>query len=107
MFCLFQIYLLCLEHEHIVSRSKITSVKVTFCEFFYNLFVLTTVDTPLRSVAQSCQFYDNVFEKDRKRLELRALWPPPSPEQACLFTPALLGIKLCEENNTCRHNLFR
>ena len=37
---LFQKYLLCWQHEYIVSRNKITCVKVTFCVFFYNWFLL-------------------------------------------------------------------
>ena len=49
---LFQKYLLCWEHECIVSRNKIDPVKVAFCVFFYNLFLLKISDTPLRSTAQ-------------------------------------------------------
>ena len=80
---LFQKYLLCLEHEYIVSRNNITSVIVTFC-VFYNLFIYliqnfwhSTSLHCLKETAQSCEFNDNVFETDRKRLELRALCFPP------------------------------
>ena len=72
---LFQKYLLSLEHENFVSPNKIDLVKVIFF-FFYNLFILKAFDTPLhclKETAQFCEFYDNVFEMDRKRLELRAL----------------------------------
>jgi hypothetical protein len=48
--------------------------------------------------AESCELSDNVFETERKRLEMRALCFPPWP--ACLFTPAPKGIKLSEEDST-------
>jgi hypothetical protein len=48
---LFQKYILCWDHEYIVSRNKITAVKVTFCVFSYNLLLLKVFDTPLHSIA--------------------------------------------------------
>ena len=47
---LFQKYLLSLEHEYIVSSNKIDPVEVTFCVFFYNLFLLKIFGTLLRSI---------------------------------------------------------
>ena len=47
---LFQKHLHSYEHEYIVSGNKITSIRVTFCVFFYNLFLLKVVDTPVRSI---------------------------------------------------------
>jgi hypothetical protein len=47
----FQKYLCCWEHEYVVSHNKITSVEVTFCMLFYNLFLLKSFDTPLCSSA--------------------------------------------------------
>jgi hypothetical protein len=67
------------EYECIVSRNRITSIKVTFCVLLYNLFVTnfwhSTSLRCLKETAQSWEFYD-VFEANRKRLELRALCFP-------------------------------
>ena len=43
----------------------------------------------LKETEQSCEFYDNVFETDRKRLELRA--PCFSPHQLAFSSPRCLG----------------
>ena len=60
---LFRKYLLCWEHEYIVSHNKIHPVKVTFCVLFYNLFLLNcqhcTSLHSFKETAQSCEFYDN------------------------------------------------
>jgi hypothetical protein len=48
---LFPKHILCQEHEYIVSRNKTASVKVTFCVFVYNLFLLKILYPPLRSSA--------------------------------------------------------
>jgi hypothetical protein len=91
---LFQKHLLCWKHEYIVSRNKIILVRVTFCVFFYNLFLLNNFchSTPLhcwKQTARSCQFSDNVFETDRKWLELRALCF--SPDQLAYSPPRCQG----------------
>jgi hypothetical protein len=57
---------------------KIDPVKVTFCVFFYNLFLLKIfwLSTSLhcsRETAQSCQFYDSVFETNDVTGEWRRL----------------------------------
>ena len=78
---LFQKYLPCWEQENIVSRNKSDPVKVKFCVFFYNLFLLKHFWPSnslhcLKETLNSCEFYDSVFETDRKRLEMRALCSP-------------------------------
>ena len=82
LLCLFQKHIRFRKHEKIFSRSKIAPVKVTFYVFFNNLFMLknflTLFFAPLvkRNCAQTCQFYDSVFETDRKWSKLRALCFP-------------------------------
>ena len=76
---LFQKHLLYWEHEYIFSRNKITYVKVTFCA---NNMLITNVGHYtslhcLKETAQTCEFYDNIFETDRRKLELRTLCFPP------------------------------
>jgi hypothetical protein len=75
---LFQKHLLCWEYKYIVHRNKINHVKVTFCVFSYNLFLLKVVDTSLLvTPSLTRQLYDNVFETVRKKLDQRTLYFPP------------------------------
>jgi hypothetical protein len=80
---------------------KLHFVRVLQFICFKNCWHSTALNC-FKKTAQSWEFYDNVFETDRKRLELRALcFTPPPPGPVCLFTPVLSRIKLSDEDNTC------
>jgi hypothetical protein len=51
-----------------------------------------------QETAQSCGLGNNIFETKRKRLELRALFQPPT-RPARLFANALKEIKLSDEDS--------
>jgi hypothetical protein len=69
-------YMICWEHEEIVSRSRVASVKVTFDVFFYHLFLFTNFDTPLRLLFKRNRMILRVLRQFLKRLQLRALSCP-------------------------------
>ena len=106
---LFQKHLLSYVHEYNVSRNKITFVKVTFCMFFYNLFLLTIFDISLRSITwmklHSPVSFTTMFLKrtENGRSCVRCAFPH---WPACLFTSALLGIKFSDEDSTCTYTLY-
>ena len=91
---LFQKYLLCWEHEYIVSWSKITSVKG---------FWHSTSFQCLKETAHSCEFRGSVFETDRKQVELCVLW---LPRPAYVLTPTLSRIKLFDEDNRSHYSVW-
>jgi hypothetical protein len=97
----FQKYLLCWEHAYNVSCIQTTSV--TFCLFFYNLFMLKVFDIP-RFLKRNCtvlrvlqQFFWNGQEAVGAPCAVLPSWP------ACLFIPPplpmLSGIKLSGEDS--------
>jgi hypothetical protein len=53
-----------------------------------------------KETAEFCELRNNVFETQSKGLELRALFPPPTPSTSLSLHPALEGIKFSDEDSS-------